>query len=46
MACKLDGLVRIGDASSDLGGPERAIRDASPQALPMLKIYGELGAAA
>ena len=28
-----DGLVPIGDALSDLGGPVQAIREASPQAL-------------
>ena len=27
------GLVPIGDALADLGGPVKAIRDASPQAL-------------
>ena len=27
-----NGLVTIGDALSDLGGPVQAIRDASPQA--------------
>ena len=33
MARKRDGLVPIGDALADLGGPVKAIRDASPQAL-------------
>ena len=33
MARKRDGLVPIGEAISDLGGPVAAIRDASPQAL-------------
>ena len=33
MQSKRDGLVPIGDALSDLGGPVQAIRDASPQAL-------------
>ena len=28
-----DGLVPIGEALADLGGPVKAIRDASPQAL-------------
>ena len=33
MARKRDGLVPIGEAISDLGGPVAAIRDATPQAL-------------
>ena len=33
MERKQDGLVPIGDALADLGGPVKAIRDASPQAL-------------
>ena len=33
MQSKRDGLVPIGDALADLGGPVKAIRDASPQAL-------------
>ena len=33
MQRKRDGLVPIGDALSDLGGPVKAIREASPQAL-------------
>ena len=33
MARKRDGLVPIGEALADLGGPVKAIRDASPQAL-------------
>ena len=33
MAHKLDGLVPIGEAFSDLGGPVKEIRDATPQAL-------------
>ena len=33
MARKRDGLVPIGEAISDLGGPVAAIRDASPQAV-------------
>ena len=28
-----DGLVPIGDALSDLGGPVQALRETSPQAL-------------
>ena len=33
MPRKRDGLVPIGEALADLGGPVKAIRDASPQAL-------------
>ena len=33
MQSKQDGLVPIGEALADLGGPIQAIRDASPQAL-------------
>ena len=33
MARKRDGLVPIGEAISDLGGPVKEIREASPQAL-------------
>ena len=33
MQSKRDGLIPIGDALADLGGPVKAIRDASPQAL-------------
>ena len=33
MQSKQDGLVPIGDALADLGGPVKAIREASPQAL-------------
>ena len=33
MARKRDGLVPIEEAISDLGGPVKALRDASPQAL-------------
>ena len=33
MQRKRDGLVPIGEALADLGGPVKAIRDASPQAL-------------
>ena len=33
MQRKRDGLVPIGDAFSGMGGPMKAIRDASPQAL-------------
>ena len=33
MAHKRDGLVPIGEVFSDLGGPVKAIREASPQAL-------------
>ena len=32
MQSKQDGLVPIGEALADLGGPIQAIRDASPQA--------------
>ena len=32
MQRKRDGLVPIGEAFGDLGGPVKAIRDASPQA--------------
>ena len=33
MVRKRDGLVPIGEAFSDLGGPVKEIRDASPQAV-------------
>ena len=33
MQSKQDGLVPIGEALADLGGPVKAIHDASPQAL-------------
>ena len=33
MARKRDGLVPIGEAISDLDGPVKEIRDASPQAM-------------
>ena len=33
MQSKQDGLVPIGEALADLGGPVAALRDASPQAL-------------
>ena len=31
MQSKQDGLVPIGDALSDLGGPVQALREATPQ---------------
>ena len=33
MQRKRDGLIPVGEALADLGGPVEAIRDASPQAL-------------